>query len=152
MLPRSTPNTRTLPSSGVCSRIISRRRVDLPEPLPPITAKISARRTSKSIPLCTTWLPKRVTTRCISRTISGAFLDMSEVQHAEGNGEKGISHDHQEDRLHHSARGLQPDTVGTTACAKALKATHHGNDGRKNRCLADAHQVRGDADGFGKAV
>jgi hypothetical protein len=44
---RSTPSTRMVPAFGRCSRIISRSSVDLPEPLPPITAKISARRTSQ---------------------------------------------------------------------------------------------------------
>ncbi len=51
---RSTPSTRMEPESGRCSRIISRSSVDLPEPLPPISAKISARRTSRSSPACTT--------------------------------------------------------------------------------------------------
>ena len=58
------------PESGRCSRIISRSSVDLPEPLPPISANISARRTSRSSSECTTWSPKRVDTLLISMTAS----------------------------------------------------------------------------------
>ena len=69
---RSAPSTRTLPALGFCNRINSRSSVDLPEPLPPISAKISARRTSKLMSLCTTWLPKRVCRFFTSITSSSA--------------------------------------------------------------------------------
>ena len=68
---RSKPSTRTVPPCGLCSRIISRSKVDLPDPLPPINAKISARRTSRFTSVCTTWSPKRVDTLRISMTTSG---------------------------------------------------------------------------------
>ena len=70
---RSTPSTRMEPESGRCSRIISRSSVDLPEPLPPINANISARRTSRSSSACTTCSPKRVDTLLISMTASSAY-------------------------------------------------------------------------------
>src|ERR1035437_8611425 len=123
----------------------------MPEPLPPITAKTSARRTSRLMPACTTCSPKRVQTLRISTTVSGVrvvspLLVMSEIEYAEGNGKQGIGHDHQKDRLDHAARGLTAHAVGTAPRAKTLKAANHRNNPRKHRRLADANQIGRDAD------
>ena len=140
--PSSWPNTRITPASGRCNMIISRSSVDLPEPLPPMTATISLRCTARSMHWCTTWDPKRVATPRSSSTVSVMLVAaaMSQIQHAEGNREQGIGHDHQENALHHAACGLAPHTVGAAPGAQTLKASHHGDDGCKHRCLANSHQ------------
>src|SRR5450830_1199906 len=151
---RSTPSTRTEPEVGCCSRIISRSSVDLPEPLPPTTAKISLRRTSRSRSECTTWSPKRVDSLLISMIVSraGAGALTSEIQHTEGNREQGVGDDHQEDRLHHAAGGLAADAVGAALRAKTLKTAHERDDGGEHGRLANADQIRGDAHGLDEAV
>src|SRR5215213_1658628 len=112
------------PASGRCSRIISRSSVDLPEPLPPTMAKISARRTSRSRPECTMCPPKRVETPLTSMTASWAWV-MSEVQCAEGDREEGVGDDHQENRLDNALRGLAADAVGAAPGAKSLETADH---------------------------
>src|SRR5664279_1172430 len=138
----SSPNNRIDPEVGRCSRIISRSRTDLPEPLPPAMAKISPRRTSRSRSVCTAWLPKRVQTLRISITRSGvpAADVMSEVQDAERDREQRVGHDHEEDRLDDAERRLVADAVGAAAGAKALKATDERDDEREDERLADADE------------
>ena len=136
------------PEFGRCSRIISRSKVDLPDPLPPINANISARRTSRSISVCTTWSPKLVDTLLTSMTGSFGFsrsvcasVSISEVQHVERDREQRVSHDHQENRLHDAACRLAANAFGTAFGAKPLKAANHGNNDGKYGCLADADQI-----------
>src|SRR5450759_4085884 len=156
---RSTPSTRMEPECGRCSRIISRSSVVLPEPMPPINANISARRTSRSSSECTTWSPKRVDTLLISMTLSSlgtasvcAALSTSEVQRTEGDREQAVGNHHEENRLNDAARGLAADAVGAAFGAEALKAADHGDDGGEYRCFADADQIGSNADRLDEAV
>src|ERR1700694_1064368 len=149
---RSAPSTRMEPESGRCSRIISRSSVDLPEPMPPINAKISARRTSRSSSECTTWSPKQVDSLLISMTAGCAALCTSEVQRTEGDREQRVGNDHEEDRLDHAARGLAADAVGPAFGEETLKAANHGDDRREPRCFADAYQIGSNADRLDEAV
>ena len=67
----SCPNTRIEPAAGCCSRMISRSSVDLPEPLPPTSAKISPGFTARLTSSWTTASPKRVLMPRTSMTVAG---------------------------------------------------------------------------------
>src|SRR5690606_25521419 len=53
----SSPSTRTVPASGVSSRLMQRRNVDFPDPDGPSMQTTSPRPTSRSIPRRTWWSP-----------------------------------------------------------------------------------------------
>src|SRR5207244_9656176 len=71
--PRSTPSTRTVPESGISSRLQQRSSVLLPEPDGPMMNTVSPARTERSIPFRISLAPKLLRRARMSR-ISGATL------------------------------------------------------------------------------
>ena len=70
---RSSPSSRMRPAAGVCSPIMWRSSVLLPQPLPPMIARISPRRTAKSRPCWMTRPPcaiVRPSTRMMSASVA----------------------------------------------------------------------------------
>src|SRR5271155_4719161 len=120
----SRPKTSTVPACGSRNPRMVCSRTDLPAPEPPTTPMISLRRTSKDKSLCTTCVPKRLTsprTRTIgsssgwggggaaSRGSISACSSISEVDLLKEDREKRVRENHQEDRLHHGHGGEAPE-------------------------------------------
>src|SRR5262245_23129150 len=107
---------KTLPLAGASSPIMCLSRVLLPDPLPPMIAKMLRRPTRNEISRCTTWSPNAIVRSSTAMQDGGAtFAPMSDTEHMGADRKDRVDQDDPKNTDHDGARCRAPDIGGAAA-------------------------------------
>src|SRR5213594_1112308 len=133
------PKRDTSPESGRTRPAMILRSTVLPAPLPPITASVVPRWSSRLMPR-STWLASKDFQTSRSSTRGGASMAGSPEQEQEELGQEEVGDDDAHGHLDHRGRRRPPQPLRSSLGGQPVVTADQRDDGAEHHALADAGQ------------